>query len=120
MKEPLHLVLMRLQRMRIRLQRYNVTVKYKPGKSIPVADTLSRNGVRNGSVSDDLRLDAYVEAILKQLPVSDEKLAEIRNATNTDSELQELQKHAKQGWPKVMRHVPEIIRPYWNIETRLR
>jgi hypothetical protein len=119
MKKPLHLVPMRLQRMRIRLQRYNVTVKYKPGKSIPVADTLSRNGVRNGSVSDDLGLDAYVEAILKQLPVSDEKLAEIRNATNTDSELQELQKHVKQGWPKVMRHVPEIIRPYWNYRDEI-
>ena len=37
MKKPSHLVLMRLQRMRMRLQRYNVTVKYKPGKSIPVA-----------------------------------------------------------------------------------
>ena len=36
-KKPSHLVLMRLQRMRMRLQRYNVRVQYKPGKSIPVA-----------------------------------------------------------------------------------
>ena len=56
MKKPLHLVPMRLQRMRIRLQRYNVTVQYKAGKSIPVADSLSRNGARDGSAPDDLGL----------------------------------------------------------------
>ena len=82
-KKPSHLVPMRLQRMRIRLQRYNVRVQYKPGKSIPVADTLSRNGARDGSAPDDLGLDA----ILKQMPVSDEKLEQIRNASKDDSEL---------------------------------
>ena len=70
MKKLLHLVPMRLQRMRIRLQRYNVTVQYKPRKSIPVADTLSRKGARDGSAPDDLGLDVYVDVILKQMPVS--------------------------------------------------
>ena len=78
MKKPLHLVAMRLQRLRIRLQRDNVTVQYVRGKSIPVADTLSRNGARDGNVSDEIGLDAYVDAILKQMPVSDEKFEEIR------------------------------------------
>ena len=90
MKKPLHLVPMRLQRLRIRLQRYNVTAQYVRGKSIPVADTLSRNGARDGNVSDEMGLDAYVDAILKQMPVSDEKLEEIRKTTKDDNELQEL------------------------------
>jgi hypothetical protein len=98
--------------MRIRLQRYNVTVEYKPGKSIPVADTLSRSGARDGSVPEDLGLDVYVDAILKQMPVSDEKLNEIRNATKDDGELQELQKHVQRGWPDLPRDVPVMIRPY--------
>ena len=89
MKKPLHLVPMRLQRMRIRLQRYNVTVQYKPGKSISVADTLSRNGARDGSAPDGLGLDVYVDAILKQMPVPDEKLEQIRNASKDDSESQD-------------------------------
>ena len=96
-KKPSHLVPMRLQRMRIRLQRYNVTVQYKPGKSIPVADNLSRNGARDGSAPDDLGHDVYVDAILKQMPLSDDKLEQIRNASKDDSELQELQKHVQQG-----------------------
>ena len=56
MKKPLHLIPMRLQRMRIRLQRYNVTVQYKPGKSIPVTESLSKNGAPDGSGPDDLGL----------------------------------------------------------------
>ena len=114
MKKPLHLVLMRLQRMRIRLQRYNLTVQYKPGKSIPVTDTLSRNGARDGSAPDDLGLDVYVDAILKQMPVSYEKLEQIRNASKDDSELQELQKHVQQGWLDSPKDVPAMIHPYWN------
>ena len=83
MEKPLHLVPMRLQRLRIRLQRYNVTVQYTRGKSIPVADTLSRNGARDGNVSDEIGVDVYVHAILKQMPVSDEKLEKIRRQLKT-------------------------------------
>ena len=118
-KKPLHLVPMRLQRMRIRLQRYNVTVHYKPGKSIPVTNTLSRNGARDGSAPDDLGLDVYVDAILKQMPVSHEKLEQIRNASKDDSELQELQKHVQQGWPDSPKDVSAMIRPYWNYRDEI-
>ena len=118
MKKPLHLVPMRLQRLRIRLQRYNVTVQYVRGKSIPVADTLSRNGARDGNVSDEIGLDVYVDAILKQMPVSDEKLEEIRKTTKDDNELQELQKYVQQGWPNTPKDLPAVIVHIGTIETR--
>ena len=119
MKKPLHLLPLRLQRLRIRLQRYNVTVQYKPGKSIPVADTLSRNGARDDNVFDDIGLDVYVDAILKQMPVSDKKLEEIRNATKDDNELKELQKYVQQGWPDSPKDIPAMIRPYWNYRDEI-
>ena len=78
-------------------------------------DTLSRNGARDGSVPDDLGLDVYVDAILKQMPVSDEKLEQIRNASKDDSELQELQKHVQQGWPDSPKGVPAMIPPYTTV-----
>ena len=90
MKKPLHLVPMRLQRMRIRFQRYNVTVQYRQ-----VTDSLSRNGARNGSAPDDLGLDVYVDAILKQMPVFDEKLEQIQKM-----ELQTIFKHFKRELQK--------------------
>ena len=51
------------------------------------------------------------------MPVSDEKLEQIRNASKDDSELQELQKHVQQGWPDSPKDVPAMIRT-GNIETR--
>ena len=58
-RKPLQSTPLRLQRMRIRLQRYNITVKYKPGKEIPVADTLSRSDAREEDSSEDL--ESYVD-----------------------------------------------------------
>ena len=119
MKKPLHLVPMRLQRLRIRLQRYNVTVQYARGKSITVADTLSRNGARDGNVSNEIGLDVYVDAILKQMPVFDEKLEEIRKTIKDDNELQELQKYVQRGWPNAPKDLPATIRPYWNYRDEI-
>ena len=77
MRNPLQSTPLTVQRMRIRLQRYNVTVKYQPGKEIPVADTLSRSGAREEDSSEDLDLESYVEGIMKEMSVSDDKLKEI-------------------------------------------
>ena len=121
MKKPLHLVPMTLQRMRIRLQRYNVTIQYKPGKNIPVADTLSRGGARdNTSISDDdLGVEVYVDMLLKQMPVSDGKLDEICKATKEESELQQLQNYVKEGWPAKSKQTPvQIQRDTGIIETK--
>ena len=77
MRNPLQSTPLTVQRMRIRLQRYNVTVKYQPGKEIHVADTLSRSGAREEDLSEDLDLESYVEGIMKEMSVSDDKLKEI-------------------------------------------
>ena len=41
-KKPLHKIPPRLQRMRLRLQKYRLQVKFVPGKFLYIADTLSR------------------------------------------------------------------------------
>ena len=42
MHKPLSQVLPKLQRMLLKLQRYNLTVKYTRGKEMHIADTLLR------------------------------------------------------------------------------
>ena len=44
----------RLQRMLLELQRYDVTIKYRPGKEIQLADTLSCCPAR---ASQEIKLD---------------------------------------------------------------
>ena len=48
------------------------------------------------------------------MPVSDEKLEEVRKTTKDDNELQELQKYVHRGWPNTPKDLPAMIRPYWN------
>ena len=49
-----------LQRMLLELQRYDVTIKYRPGKEMQLADTLSRCPVR---ASQEIKLDMRVDYI---------------------------------------------------------
>ena len=46
-KRPLHDNLLRLRRMLLELLEYNLNVTYKPGKEMFIADTLSRNFMKN-------------------------------------------------------------------------
>ena len=50
----------RLQRMLLELQRYNVTIKYRPGKEMQLADALSRCPAR---ASQEIKLDMRVDYI---------------------------------------------------------
>jgi hypothetical protein len=53
-KKPLHKVPARLQRMMLAVQGYNLHVKYKPGRFIYIADTLSRSCSKN--VNDKMKI----------------------------------------------------------------
>ena len=57
LKKPLVVAPARLQRMMLRLQKYDVHIAYKPGKEIPVADALSRKPLAQRS--DDTILQGW-------------------------------------------------------------
>jgi len=52
MQKPLIKAPSRLQRMLLKIQRYNVKLKYKQGKHMYVADTLSRAYLPNTDTSE--------------------------------------------------------------------
>ena len=76
LRKPLSAAPARLQRMMLRLQKYDLTVRHKPGKEIPVADTLSRLHLRE---TDDTHeaFDAQVHLVVANLPVSDQKMSDL-------------------------------------------
>ena len=98
MKKPLGSAPMRLQRLLLRLQHYDVEIKYKPGNELYLADTLSRaniDGCHQSEVEDD------VESIhtVHFLPVSESQLEEIRQETAKDPTIRALKKIIQEGWP---------------------
>lgn len=84
MRKPLASVPPRLQRMILQLQKYNFTIIYRPGKDIPVADTLSRKSFSDQDKSLTEGMDIQVHTVYSSLPVSDSKLEEIRTETRKD------------------------------------
>lgn len=72
-KKPLRQAPMRLQRMLLRLQKYNVSVTYKPGKELHTADALSRAYLHEHK-KDLLEEELQVNWITPQLPISEEEL----------------------------------------------
>uniref|UniRef100_A0A672GPH5 Gypsy retrotransposon integrase-like protein 1 n=1 Tax=Salarias fasciatus TaxID=181472 RepID=A0A672GPH5_SALFA len=90
----------RCQRLLMRLLRFHVVAEHVPGKQLVIADVLSRSPLTD--VCDDSTehvVQAYIESIVSNAPVTPRKLSEIRAATQQDKELQSVVKFITNGWP---------------------
>ena len=88
MKKPLANTPPRIQRLLIRLQKYQLRVQYIPGKDLIIADTLSR-ALHIPKQDIDLihDIEIMVHTIVENLPISSERLQELKSSTKTDYEL---------------------------------
>ena len=113
----------RLQRMLLRLQRYNLEVIYKPGSQMYIADHLSRASLPDVSPEDDeFQVFAVeVEEInpFDAITISNERLPQLQRATEQDPVMQTLKTTILIGWPEKRDEVPEHIRQYWNFREQL-
>ena len=79
-KKTLFKVPPRLQRMRLRLQKYNLKVRFVPEKFLYIADTLSRAfDQSNAPIDNDMHHDMeyLIHCVITNLPISDVKLMEL-------------------------------------------
>ena len=103
----------RLQRMLLRLQPYDLTIRYRPGKEVLLADALSRLSPRErGPVKG---MDVQIHLV----QFSSDKMRELRDATNKDSELSALRETIIAGWPELQKEVPSVLKPYWPYRDEL-
>ena len=98
-KKPLVSSSPRLQRLLLRLQKYEVNITYVPGKHMHVADTLSRACLNEQPTDADLTndMEVMVHSLIANLPMTQEKLAQMKSATAQDDDLQMLSKIVKDG-----------------------
>ena len=93
--------------MLLKLQNYDLTIKYTKGKDLHVADALSHAYLTNPddhTYSKDLEF--AIHAMIDSLPVSDEKKSQLQVATTQDHQLQQLLSLMKSGWPTYVSNVP--------------
>ena len=95
----------RLQRMLLRLQDYDFTIKYCPGEEMVIADTLSRYSPED---TPEILLDISVNHVY----IDAEKKRDYQLAIKDDPLLSALADTIIAGWPDDIKDVPKALRPY--------
>ncbi|XP_022164853.1 uncharacterized protein K02A2.6-like, partial [Myzus persicae] len=117
-KKDLHKVTMRLQRLRMRLLKYDLSIVFTPGREMYIADTLSRDFLSTEG-DNDPEIELVVLELIESLAMSKEKKKLFETETEKDSELSTLIKLCNTGWPMTKNKVPHNIQFYWNIKDDL-
>ena len=104
--------------MLLRLQRYNFTLKYKPGKELIVADMLSRacTSDTNSSTEEDMK---HVDTVVNNILVAGNRIQDIKFATANDKDFCWLQDIILNGWPDNKSMVPAELHQYWSCRDEL-
>ena len=98
----------RLLRMLLRLQEYDLSIIYRPGKEMTLADRFSL--LPNKKTKEEINLKVRVDFV----QFSTEKLTQIHQATKADPILGELRETILQGWPNTFREISKNLQPYWS------
>ena len=114
-RKPLHKVPKRLQDMMIQLQTYDTEIIYLKRKEMHLADALSRAYL---PLKDNI--NNAKQAIFEKINMSsDERLRQIRRATEDDESLQLLRHVILTGWPDSKDHIPAQVIPYFHFRDEL-
>lgn len=117
LRKPLHQAPARLQKMMMSIQRYSLVVKYRPGKELVIADTLSRAPLTEeatGLIYEEYDIDTLTNSHVHQV-----QLTRVKQATGNDPVLQAITPLIQSGWPNSRSQIPLVARPYWDVRDEL-
>ena len=117
-KKALHKAPKRLQRMLMRTQVYDVTLGYRKGSTMYLADTLSRaylpHDERQQTSSEFDRVN-----LLEGIRVKPTTLQEIKAHTENDEQLQGLVKVIQAGCPHIKAGLSHHVTPYFGMRDEI-
>jgi len=110
----------RIQRFRLRLQRYDFNMNYTPGKDLHVSDALSRASLPNDdSEIDENEMNTHIHTVMSTLLISDNRLKQIQIETEKDLILQKVIKNVQNGWPASRNEIDNELKPYSTVQENL-
>ncbi|KAK2704983.1 hypothetical protein QYM36_017135 [Artemia franciscana] len=104
----------RLQQMTLAIQLYDIKLRYKPGKTIPVADTLSHLHLADTDIELQVDMEILVHSVLQTIPIASQRLAQICRETTKDETLNSLLETIQVGWPNNKKSLDRKLGPFWN------
>src|SRR6218665_2232041 len=125
-KKPLSSAPRRLQRMLLRLQRYNYDLIFTPGSQMILADALS--GAYASSLSDAVGTEfpAEIASLTDEqqmadltLVASDKTIRSLVGAAESDDDYQQLIKQINSGWPTSSADLPPAVKPFASFADEL-
>ena len=99
-----------LQRMMLRLQPYNICIKYRKGSELQLADFLSCHCSQK--CDKEIPLDHTIHSI----KWSKQKLTKLKQETSADSTLSALCHMVTSGWPNQCSLLPTSLKPFWSVK----
>ena len=100
--------------------RYKAKAEYAKGKDLAVADALSRSPIQinpSPTVVEDVEL--HVHMVQSNLPMSPQKMAELRSSTTDEATFQSSIVHTLTGWPDYEKDVPESLKVFFSVQRIL-
>ena len=91
-----------------------LTSSTKKGKDMHLSDMLSR-AFLDGS-GDEINLDWSKVNAVKTLPISEERLSDMRSLTEEDEALQKLKRVIMEGWPETKDKLHVLVKPYFYLQ----
>ncbi|XP_055590384.1 uncharacterized protein K02A2.6-like [Uranotaenia lowii] len=123
-KKPITDAPLRLQKMRMTLQRYDISVRYRKGSEMHIADLLSRTAIPSERTQQSDKVEAAFQEIaevnvVEFISVSDERFGEIATETRKDRTLYTLLQLLIDGWPENKADLEDEMYVYWAIRYDL-
>jgi len=109
----------RLQRLLLKMAKYNVEIRYIQGKNNVIADALSRISHMEPPAEDNELPVVELDTISRTLPASPAKLDEVREYTDQDVVLSHLKDVVHHGWPEYPNECPQDLKEFWNFREDL-
>ena len=115
-KKSVHDTSPRLQRLLLKLLRYQLTVKYVPGKDLYIPDTLSRAPHTNVSRESELESEMAmaVHTLLKALSIPPNRHEDLVQGTLKDPHLVQVINYSQNGWPHTKAEAAKDVQPFWD------
>lgn len=119
--KPLDKLTLRLQRIMMRLMRYDYEVIFVPGKQLVLADCLSRNPVESASSTEkdfEAEIDCYVNFVTNHLPATKVLLQRIKEEQERDVICKKLKEFSLNKWPAKER-LPKGLLVYFQLRNSI-
>ena len=104
----------------LRLQHYNSEIEHAPGKTVVVADTLSRAYLPDHvpEVTEE-EMKCHIHVLMQHLPMTSKKLLQYQQETKNDEALKVVIDYVRNGWPASKKNISSAALTYYSIRDQI-